>query len=69
MYKIKLEHNGSKLIYVTYVDSNEELGNFLLNLSINYEIRGIHKVNYAELLGKEEFINKNPDIEFGKEEV
>ena len=66
MYRIKVEHNGSKLNYITYVDDNKDLGHFLLNLNGEYEIISISKTNYDELKKKEEFLFKNPDIEFGK---
>jgi len=66
MYRIKVEHNGSKLNYVTYVDDNKDLGHFLLNLSGEYEVISIRKTDYNELKKKEEFLSKNSDIEFGK---
>ena len=68
MFRVYLQHNQSKLTYVTYLNSREELGNFMLNLSIDYEVRDVMVVGHMELKDSLEFINKDSKIEFGEKE-
>ena len=69
MYRVRLENNRSKLQHITYLNTNDDLGKFLLNLSNDYEIRNIAVIEYSELKDSKEFLGKNSNMELGKKEV
>jgi len=64
-YIVKVEHNRSKLQHITVLANNDELGNFLLHLNKDYEIREIEKTNYDVIKDSSEFIEKEKNIEYG----
>ena len=69
-WEIKIEHNRSKLVYLTFVDSTKELGNFLLNFDDKeYVITQLRPTYHDELKESLKFIKKDKNIEFGKDEI
>ena len=67
-WKIGLEGARSKLKYITFVENNKELGNFLLNLNDEeYVVRDIYPTYHDELKESLKFMKKDSKIEFGKE--
>jgi len=67
-WKVELQHGKSKLNFITYLENNDELGHFLLNLDKDYEVRFIEKTYHDELKESEKFLKKDTNIEFGKKE-